>query len=78
MPADKAEVTKSGQRLAHTAWCNEGPSDRSIIAAQRSNIEELGATKNVFVDYGIESPRISGFVSTDPDGLLEFRIVLAK
>jgi polyisoprenoid-binding protein YceI len=44
----------------------------------RANIEVLGSIKIALADYNIERPNVAGTVTVDPEGLLEFLIVLEK
>jgi polyisoprenoid-binding protein YceI len=78
VPGDKEEVKKSA---AVSLTLHGVTKDFSIdITARRNgaNVELLGATNIVFADYNIEKPDIAGQVTTDPNGLLEFLIVLAR
>jgi polyisoprenoid-binding protein YceI len=78
VPADKAEVKQTATiDLTLHGVTKEVKVD---VSARRNgpNIEVLGATKIVFADFGIATPEVPGFVSTDPDGLLEFLVVFTR
>ncbi len=51
------------------------PVDVRLDAAQG---EAVGSLKFPFSDYSITAPSIGGFVSVEPEGTLEFRVLLAR
>jgi polyisoprenoid-binding protein YceI len=78
VPADKAEVTKS---VVVSLTLHGVTKDLPLeLKARRNgpNIEVNGAVKLVFADFGITNPSLPPFVTTDPDGLLEFLVVFTR
>ncbi len=78
VPADKVEISKSATvTLTLHGVAKDIPIE---LKARRNgaNIEVNGAIKIVFADYGITNPSLPPFVTTDPDGLLEFLVVFAR
>jgi polyisoprenoid-binding protein YceI len=78
VPGDKVEVAKS---VTVTLTLHGVTKDLPLeLKARRNgpNIEVNGAIKLVFADFGITNPSLPPFVTTDPDGLLEFLVVFAR
>jgi polyisoprenoid-binding protein YceI len=78
VPADKIEITKPAT-ITLTLHGVSKDIEVSIKARRNgSNIEVNGAIQLVFADFGITNPSLPPFVTTDPNGLLEFLVVFAR
>lgn len=51
------------------------PVDVRLTGAQG---EAVGSLKFPFSDYGMSPPNVGGFVTVDPDGTLEFKVLIAR
>jgi polyisoprenoid-binding protein YceI len=78
IPADKAEV-KSKATVTLTMRGTTKDVELDLVSRRNgANIEVNGSLKIVFEEWGIPNPSLPPFVTTDPEGLLEFLVVFGR